>query len=93
MRVTPGDAVITTAGTYPTFSYFAAGAGASIHEVAYLSRIDTEGGEELIPDLAGIADAAHAAGAVVAYLANPDNPTGHVFSAAEVNSRPEMGPL
>jgi len=87
MRVTPGDAVVTSAGTYPTFSYFALGAGCTIHEVDYLLRNDAEGGGEVwIPDLAGIADAAHAQGAVVAYLANPDNPTGHVFSTSEVGA-------
>lgn len=65
--------VITSAGTYPTFNYFAEGQGCAVHEVAYLER---EG--VLAPDLAALANAAHAHQARLVYLANPDNPSGHL---------------
>jgi len=84
LRVSPGDTVVTSAGTYPTFSYFANGAGANIFEVPYASVQGGSGGELLRPDLDALARAAREHGAVMAYLANPDNPSGHVSSAADV---------
>lgn len=74
-RVVPGDVVITSAGTYPTFNYFSQGLGAQIVEVPY----SDDGATALRPDLEGLASAANAQRAAVVYLANPDNPTGHVF--------------
>lgn len=69
----PGAPVVTSAGTYPTFSYFAEGHGATLHESAYQ---DHPG--HLAPDLAALARAAVDQGAQLVYLANPDNPAGHV---------------
>ena len=37
-RIVPGDTVVTSAGTYPTFGYFAQGLGANIVEVPSHSR-------------------------------------------------------
>jgi len=37
MRVTPGDTVVTSAGTYPTFSYFALGAGSPNPQLSTLN--------------------------------------------------------
>ncbi|MEQ6289379.1 aminotransferase class I/II-fold pyridoxal phosphate-dependent enzyme [Vogesella sp. GCM10023246] len=70
-RVSPGDVVVCTAGTYPTFRYFAEGVGARIVEVAYA---ETEG--VLHNDLPALARAAREHDAALLYLANPDNPTG-----------------
>ncbi|BBF87589.1 glutamine-dependent 2-keto-4-methylthiobutyrate transaminase [Aquitalea magnusonii] len=75
----PGDAVVTTAGTYPTFRYFAEGVGARVLEVPYCQR-----GQHMQPDLARLAEVARAEHASVLYLANPDNPTGHYWQAEDI---------
>ncbi|SDL88660.1 histidinol-phosphate aminotransferase [Modicisalibacter muralis] len=71
--------VIASAGTYPTFAYFAAGQGCTLHEVAYRDRPGC-----LAPDLAALARAAHEHQARLVYLANPDNPGGHLHDDAAV---------
>ena len=70
-----GDTVVTSAGTYPTFNYFSQGLGAEIVEVPYLDN----GGAAVRPDLAGLASGAQEHKAALVYIANPDNPTGHVY--------------
>ncbi|EPC00886.1 hypothetical protein L861_05655 [Litchfieldella anticariensis FP35 = DSM 16096] len=70
---TPGTTVVTSAGTYPTFGYFAAGQGCRIVEIDYRDDTGT-----LAPDLDALAQAAHREGARLVYLANPDNPGGHL---------------
>ncbi|GGX84661.1 histidinol-phosphate aminotransferase [Litchfieldella qijiaojingensis] len=70
---TPGTTVVSSAGTYPTFGYFAAGQGCRIVEVDYR---DSPG--ILAPDLDALAQAAHREDARLVYLANPDNPGGHL---------------
>ncbi len=77
--VTPGDVVVGTRGTYPTFGYFARGEGTRLVEVPY-----AEGPGRLAPDLDALADAAHREGARLVYLANPDNPGGHLHRDADV---------
>jgi histidinol-phosphate aminotransferase len=77
-RIVPGDVVVTSKGSYPTFNYFAQGLGANIVEVPYAD----DGATTLRPNLAELAVAAHAKRAALVYLANPDNPTGHVFRYA-----------
>lgn len=69
----PGAAVIASAGTYPTFAYFATGQGCDVREVAYRNATGL-----LAPDLDALARAAHAHRAQLVYLANPDNPGGHL---------------
>jgi len=65
--VNPGDAVVTTLGSYPTFDFAAAGAGARIERVRYRDdQVDLDA-------LVGLATAQHAK---IVYLANPDNPSG-----------------
>ena len=81
VRVNVGDTVVTTAGTYPTFKYFAEGVGSQIVEVPYK---DT--GEGLEVDLAALSSAANKSSASLVYVANPDNPTGHVHSAESITS-------
>lgn len=79
-----GDTVLTSAGTYPTFRYFAEGIGARVVELGYddLQSIDQSG--QLRPDLAGLAARAHSEQAKLVYLANPDNPTGYYHDRAVI---------
>ncbi|MBZ5487157.1 aminotransferase class I/II-fold pyridoxal phosphate-dependent enzyme [Halomonas aquamarina] len=68
-----GETVVATAGTYPTFGYFAKGQGCRLVEPGY-----HEAPGVLAPDLEALASAAHAENARLVYLANPDNPSGHL---------------
>ncbi|MDR5865919.1 aminotransferase class I/II-fold pyridoxal phosphate-dependent enzyme [Halomonas koreensis] len=70
---TPGVAVVASAGTYPTFGYFARGQGCRLVEVDYDQRPG-----RLAPDLAALARRANEEDARLVYLANPDNPSGHL---------------
>lgn len=74
-----GTTVVSSAGTYPTFAYFARGQGCRLVEVDY-----REDAERLAPDLDALVRAAHREDARLVYLANPDNPTGHVHDEASV---------
>lgn len=76
----PGDTVITSAGSYPTFRYFAEGTATRVVEVTLQNGPD--GG--LQADLGALAFAAYQYKASLVYLANPDNPTGHYHSQAEI---------
>ncbi|MWD26412.1 pyridoxal phosphate-dependent aminotransferase [Aquicoccus sp. SCR17] len=67
MLVSPGDAVVTSDGAYPTFNYHVAGYGGVLHKVPY--RDDAE-------DMAALMAKAAETGAKIVYLANPDNPMG-----------------
>jgi histidinol-phosphate aminotransferase len=73
----PGDAVVTSAGAYPTFNFHVAGFGATLHRVPY--RGDHEDPEALL-------DIARATGAKLIYLANPDNPMGSWHGAATLRA-------
>ena len=75
----PGDTVISTAGTYPTFGYFAKGQGCRLIEPSY-----DEAPGVLAPDLEALAAAAHQEEARLVYLANPDNPSGHLHSDSAI---------
>ncbi len=70
-----GGTVVTTAGTYATFAYFARAAGATVLTAAYRG---------LRVDPGALAGLAAASGADVVYLAEPDNPTSTAVGAAEV---------
>ena len=63
----PGDAAVTTRGTYPTFAYHVAAHGGVLEAVPY--RDD-------MPDLEALAEAVIRRRAPICYLANPDNPSG-----------------
>ena len=65
--VAPGDAVVTSAGAYPTFNYHVTGYGGAIHTVPY--RDDRE-------DPGALVAKAAETGAQLIYIANPDNPMG-----------------
>ncbi|MCO7232822.1 MULTISPECIES: histidinol-phosphate transaminase [unclassified Cobetia] len=91
MRATvcAGERVITSAGTYPTLAYFARGLGAEVIEVPYSERFataDDASSSRLAPDLAALLAAARQHDARVVYLANPDNPSGHLHSDADVRA-------
>lgn len=81
LRVSVGDSVACTAGTYPTFRYFAEGVGAVVHEVPYL-----QSGADLFNDLEALAAAARQHNASLVYLANPDNPTGTLLSPSALEA-------
>ena len=72
--VNPGDPVVTTAGSYPTFRYFAEGVGARLLEVPYQPHE-----QGLRPDWAALVATANAERAAVLYLASPE--AGYVTGA------------
>ncbi|MGY3725783.1 MULTISPECIES: pyridoxal phosphate-dependent aminotransferase [Cobetia] len=91
MRATicAGERVITSAGTYPTLAYFARGLGAEVIEVPYTEAHASDDAlhfAQLAPDLAALAAAASQHAARVVYLANPDNPSGHLHSDEDVRA-------
>lgn len=63
----PGDAVVTSAGAYPTFNYHVAGFGADLHMVPYAGDYEDPGA--LIAKTMEV-------NAKLIYFANPDNPMG-----------------
>lgn len=75
LLVGPGDAVVTSAGAYPTFNYHVAGFGGVLHQVAYAG--DHEDPHRLIAKAAEV-------GAKLIYIANPDNPMGTHHTAQTI---------
>lgn len=75
LMVGPEDAVVTSAGAYPTFNYHVAGFGGTIHSVPY------KGDHE---DPAALFAKAAEVDAKLVYLANPDNPMGSHHSGAVI---------
>ena len=73
--VEPGTPVVTPHGGYPTFAFHVRASGGDLHEVAY--RDDRE-------DLDALAERAHAVGARLVYVANPDNPMGTWWTGEEL---------
>ncbi|WP_346795672.1 aminotransferase class I/II-fold pyridoxal phosphate-dependent enzyme [Halomonas sp. Bachu 37] len=71
----PGAVVACAQGTYPTFAYFAQGQGCRLVEPPY-----REAPGLLAPDIEALIEAAHRERARLVYLANPDNPSGHLHS-------------
>ena len=71
----PGDPVVTSRGSYPTFGYHVAGFGGVAHAVPY--RADRQ-------DLDALLAARRETGARLIYLANPDNPMGGWFAAEDI---------
>lgn len=70
---TPDCTVVSAAGTYPTFGYFAQGQGCRLQELPYVEQPGL-----LAPDLDALLETAHERQARLVYLANPDNPSGHL---------------
>jgi histidinol-phosphate aminotransferase len=73
--VEPGQAVVASLGSYPTFAYHVKAFGGALHTVPY--RDDHN-------DLQALAAEAEKTGAKILYLANPDNPSGTFLPAADV---------
>lgn len=71
----PGDKVVCSAGTYPTFAYFARASGCEVIETPY-HRTESS----LAVSIPGLLHEAVRCGARVVYLSNPDNPTGSWWS-------------
>ena len=75
LLVGPGDAVVTSAGAYPTFNYHVAGFGGVLHQVPFVD--DHEDPGSLFAKAAEV-------GAKLVYLANPDNPMGTWAKGADI---------
>ena len=75
LLISPGDAVVTSDGAYPTFNYHVAGFGGDLHKVPYVD--DRE-------DPATLFAKATEVGAKLVYLANPDNPMGTWHKGADI---------
>ncbi|MGR3320348.1 MAG: pyridoxal phosphate-dependent aminotransferase [Pseudooceanicola sp.] len=75
LTVAPGDAVVTSAGAYPTFNYHVAGHGGRLETVPY--RDDSE-------DFPALVARAAQCDAKLVYFANPDNPMGSYMPGADV---------
>ena len=73
--VAGGAPVATSLGAYPTFNYHVAGYGGRLVTTPY--RNDRE-------DLEALLDLARREGARLVFLANPDNPMGTWWGAAEI---------
>ena len=67
LLVGPGDAVVTSAGAYPTFNFHVTGFGGVLHRAPYAGDFE---------DPVALLALARATGARLIYLANPDNPMG-----------------
>jgi len=77
LYVGKGDAVVTSAGAYPTFNYHVAGFGGVLHTVPY--RDDHEDPHALLTK-------AHDKSAKLIYIANPDNPMGSWHSGERIQA-------
>ncbi|UWR27389.1 pyridoxal phosphate-dependent aminotransferase [Sulfitobacter sp. S223] len=75
LTVQSGDAVVTSAGAYPTFNYHVAGFGGTLHTVPYVD--DHEDPSSLFAKAADV-------DAKLVYLANPDNPMGSHHRGADI---------
>jgi len=73
--IDPGDAVVTSLGAYPTFNFHVAASGGRLVTTPYVD--DHE-------DPASLLGLANSENAKLLYFANPDNPMGTHWSAAEV---------
>src|SRR5882724_5553380 len=74
MYVTPGDAVVTSLGAYPTFNFHIAGVGGRLVAVPYENDRES---------LDGLLAAVIKEKAPLVYLSNPDNPMGSWWEADE----------
>ena len=83
LTVGPGDAVVTSAGGYPTFNYHVAGYGGALHTVPF--RDDRE-------DPPALLALAAQTRAKLVYFCNPDNPMGTWHDAATVQAAIEGVP-
>ncbi|MHA6297711.1 pyridoxal phosphate-dependent aminotransferase [Devosia sp. CAU 1758] len=73
--IAPGDIVVTSLGAYPTFNYHVTGFGGDLRFVPY---------KGLHEDPEALAALARQTNARMVYLANPDNPMGSFWPAADI---------
>lgn len=83
LTVTQGDAVVTSAGAYPTFNYHVTGYGGTIHTVKYTA--DHEDPDHLVAKARDV-------NAKLIYLSNPDNPMGTWHDAGTIQRMIESVP-
>jgi histidinol-phosphate aminotransferase len=83
LTIAPGDVVVTTNGSYPTFNFHVAGFGGTVQKLPY--RDDQTDPQALL-------EAARATGAKLIYLANPDNPMGSYHAADTITAMIEALP-
>ncbi len=74
--VAPGEAALSTLGTYPTFNYHVVGYGGRPITTAYL--------DDGTPDCDALVSDARREAPRIVYLANPDNPSGRFISRADM---------
>ncbi len=70
--VSPGDSIVTSLGSYPTFEFGGVACGAQFLRVPYRDEA---------PDLDRLLEVVKSTQAKILYLANPDNPSGAFASA------------
>ncbi|MEQ1942324.1 pyridoxal phosphate-dependent aminotransferase [Mesorhizobium sp. VNQ89] len=75
MLITPGQAVVTSLGAYPTFNFHVDGFGGKLVAVPY---------ENDHENLDGLLAAVKRENAPLVYLSNPDNPMGTWWEAHEI---------
>ena len=75
MFVAPGDTVVTSLGSYPTFNFHVDGFGGRLIKLPYVD--DRESLEDLLAT-------AKRKNAKMVYLSNPDNPMGTYWEAPEI---------
>lgn len=75
MFVSPGDAVVTSLGAYPTFNFHVAGVGGRLVTVPYENDRES---------LDGLLAAVKRENAPLVYLSNPDNPMGTWWETHEL---------
>lgn len=80
----PGDAVVASLGSYPTFAFHVGGFGGRLITAPY--REDRN-------DLEALADLAHRSQASLIYVSNPDNPSGSVVTGDEIAAFLDALPL
>eukprot|EP00966_Prymnesium_polylepis_P157051 3629257-Prymnesium_polylepis.1 len=85
LLIAPGDALVTSHGTYPTLNYFVAGRGGTLHTVPYNASDDRQ-------DLDALLAKAREVDAKVLYVVNPCNPSGTWHSAARLEALVEALP-
>ena len=74
----PGQIALATRGTYPTFAFHVTGFGGSLETVDY--RADG------FVDSAALLERARELRPAIVYLANPDNPSGTLLPAAQIDA-------
>lgn len=75
MLVSPGEAVVTSLGAYPTFNFHVAGVGGRLVTVPYENDRES---------LDGLLAAVRRENAPLVYLSNPDNPMGTWWETDEL---------